>query len=85
MKNTEPGDNYVLHINDVALKQMQSTRFLGIIIDDKLSWQQHIDYLENKLNCQAGILNKIKNYIPKVHHCTRTFITHSLNLTSHIA
>ena len=68
VKNQESDENFILQINDVPLKHVQSTRFLGIIIDDKLSWQHHIDYLVNKLNCQAGILNKIKNYIPKTHH-----------------
>ena len=71
VKNQESDENFILQINegnDIPIKHVQSTRFLGIIIDDKLSWQPHIDYLENKLNCQAGILNKIKNYVPTKHH-----------------
>ena len=61
-------DDYELQINGVPIKHVHSTRFLGVIIDDKLSWHHHVDYLVNKLKCQAGILNRIKDCVPVVHH-----------------
>ena len=67
VEHTE-SDDYDLQINNVPIKQVHSTRFLGVIIDDKLSWNHHIDYLVNKLKCQAGILNRIKDCVPKAHH-----------------
>ncbi len=38
-----------LWINDYKIPQVTSTKFLGVLIDDQLSWQNHIDHLENKL------------------------------------
>ena len=63
-KHTCPDSDYFLHINGEAIKQVTQTRFLGIIIDDKLSWSQHINYLVGKLKCSIGALNRIKNYVP---------------------
>ena len=60
--------NYTLCINEVPIKHVNSTRFLGVIIDEKLSWQDHIDYLAQKLNCQIGVLSRIKDYIPQQFH-----------------
>ena len=58
--------NRTLQIMGVPIKHVKSTRFLGIIIDEKLSWQPHIiDNLTQKLNCQVGILNRIKGFIPQ--------------------
>ena len=57
-----------LNIMGVPIKHVESTRFLGVTIDDKLSWQPHIDNLTQKLNCQVGILNKIRDYIPQKFH-----------------
>ena len=34
-----------LHINGKAIKQVASTKFLGVIIDEDLSWIPHIEHL----------------------------------------
>ena len=69
-RNSEDNDasDHTLHIMDVPIKRVKSTRFLGVIIDDKLSWQPHIEYLTQKLNCQAGALNRIKDNVPQMYH-----------------
>ena len=54
----------LLQIDGVPIKQVTSTRFLGIIIDEKLSWKDHIEYLTNKLKCQVGAINRIKDCVP---------------------
>jgi len=43
------GNNQIVHTN--------CTKYLGIIIDDKLSWYQHITNLEDKLAQSLGILH----------------------------
>jgi hypothetical protein len=35
-------------------------KFLGVFIDDKLSWKTHINYLEGKISSLIGILSKIR-------------------------
>ena len=38
-------------------------RYLGIILDDKLSFQPHIKLLEGKLSRSLGILRKVKPFL----------------------
>ena len=38
-----------LKINDENIKQANSTEFLGIIIDSKLTWKQHIAHIKKQL------------------------------------
>ena len=52
-------------INGHIIKEVTSTKFLGVIIDNKLSWLPHIDMLYKKLKSATGILNKIMKNIPK--------------------
>ena len=40
---------FKLYINGKAIKQVASTKFLGVIIDEDLSWIPHIEYLNKKL------------------------------------
>ena len=45
-------------LNNNILQQVTCTQFLGIIIDDKLKWANHITYIKNKLSKGMGILLK---------------------------
>ena len=60
-------NNYELYLPskpNKPLKQVKETKFLGIIIDEKLSWVPHVDYLCKKLKTCVGIINRIRDNIP---------------------
>ena len=38
-----------LTINNNIIKRENSTKFRGILIDENLTWQSHIHYIENKI------------------------------------
>ena len=61
-------DNFTLTINKTVIKQVTETKFLGVIIDNKLSWSPHIKQLTTKLRSCTGRLYGIKNLIPKHLH-----------------
>ena len=44
--------NIVLGQNKIKL--VREIKFLGVIIDDKLSWKPHTKYLNSKLKCEIG-------------------------------
>ena len=69
----------LLTLNGLVIKRVKETKFLGVIIDENLKWDVHTKYLNSKLKCEIGKLNRIKkNVFQKLH--TRNFITHYLNL-----
>ena len=55
-----------LTINGIKLEQTNQTKFLGITIDNKLTWKPHIDILKRKLSKIIAILYKLKGLINKV-------------------
>ena len=54
-----------LLLNKCQLKKVQSTKFLGVIIDQGLTWEAQIDHLEKKLNSCIVMIKRIKKSIPK--------------------
>ena len=38
----------ILKINDYDIKRSSSIKFLGVLVDEHLSWTDHINILENK-------------------------------------
>ena len=58
-------DDIKINVKDVAIGRVSHTKFLGVQIDDKLNWKQHIDYIRKKLSKSSGILKKARKYLPK--------------------
>ena len=53
-----------LNINRVNIEQVNHIKYLGVILDNKLNWQKHIDYISTKLNRTAGIIFKLRKQVP---------------------
>ena len=49
--------------NATVLKQLSSQKLLGVTIDQKLSFDDHIDKLCNKLCQRIAVLSKIKRFL----------------------
>ena len=47
------------------LDKPDHVKFLGIIIDSKLNWKNHIDYISNKLNSGVYAIRKLKLLLPR--------------------
>ena len=45
-------------------KRVYSTKFLGVFLDDKLSWNHHVDYLCKTISKNIGILYKLQ-FLPQ--------------------
>ena len=54
-----------LEINDNAIKQVSSTTFIGVTIDNKLNWAEHINRVKCKISKGVGIINKAKRFLTR--------------------
>ena len=62
------GSENQLFISHNKIKKTNKARFLGVIIDEDLSWDMHLDHLEQKLNSAIITIKRIKKFIPKEHY-----------------
>ena len=60
--------------------QIKEAKFLGVIIDEKLTWTKHVKTVKSKMSRYIGVLCKIKSYLPL---SSRIQIYHSL-IQSHV-
>ena len=51
-----------IKLNNYKLKRKSHVKYLGITIDEVLSWNKHIDNLSKKLARANGILSKLRHY-----------------------
>ena len=59
--STLPGN---LSLMNAPIDLVESTNFLGLFIDNKLSWKIHTTYLYKLLSRNIGIINKFKLTFP---------------------
>jgi len=80
-QTNDTDDNPELLIGNTPISQVSKTKFLGIIIDDKLTWEPHIASLTKKLASCTGSLNRIKPNLPKDLHKDLYFTLFQSHLT----
>ena len=59
------GEKISLSINNEIISEKPHTKYLGMILDSKLSWTQHIQYVNLKLSKGIGILCKLRHLVTK--------------------
>ena len=63
--STRPlGDLNTIRIDNIVISRVHSTKFLGVIIDDKLTWSDHITTITKTVSRNTGILAKLRVFIP---------------------
>ena len=69
-----------------VLKYKENTRYLGLLLDHKLTWDSHIQELNKKLVKYTGIFSKIRYCLPLTcrHAVYNAFISSRLNYGSEI-
>jgi hypothetical protein len=72
-------DTHITILN-TDIHQVNETSFLGVIIDDKLSFHSHIKKTENKVSSGLYALRSVKHLLPKQH---LKLIYHAL-ISSHL-
>jgi len=64
-KPTLPQNLPNVTIDGAKVERKQVNKFLGILVDENLSWNQHVDYIENKISKNIGILYKTRHILDK--------------------
>ena len=63
-----------IKINEQPIELVKYTKFLGVYIDEELSWKHHIDQVVSKISQMTGIMAKVRHYL-SLKTNSRQFIT----------
>ena len=51
--------------NEIKIRRVKLVKYLGLWIDDNLTWEVQIDHICSKMARSIGIIKRIRNFIPK--------------------
>ena len=63
-KSFPPNYNRGLKIGINTLTFKETTKYLGLLLDSKLTWENHIQELNKKMVKYTGIFSKVRHYLP---------------------
>ena len=52
-----------LTLNDTLVEEKEVTKYLGVMIDNKLNWKFHIEHVRAKLSRGNGMISKVRYYV----------------------
>ena len=64
LHNAKKSQTINIEMNGCTLTRVTETKYVGVIIDEKLSWKPHIDYIARKTRQNNFLLNKVKHIFP---------------------
>ena len=64
-QTSKPKNNIKVILDNVELSRVNKTKFLGVLIDENLTWKDHIDAISKTMSRNIGIINKLKHFVPK--------------------
>ena len=67
-------ENYMVSIDGININRVYVTKFLGVHIDSKLNWNEHISVIKTKVAKNVSIMNRVK-------HCLISSALYSLHCT----
>jgi hypothetical protein len=65
-KNTV-STNTILACNNIIISEVSYIKFLGLIIDDTLSWNLHTNKTMKKFTSVCYMIRAVKPYMPSLH------------------
>ena len=63
MRVTEDPNKTII-INNTPIIRVQQTKFLGMILDEHLTWRPHINLVKNKASKMIGIIRRLRYVLP---------------------
>ena len=63
--NTKFDNLLAIRVGNELIRRTHANKYLGLIVDDTLKWDLHIDYISKKIKKNIGVMKHVKSCIPK--------------------
>ena len=61
--NNKPMPDFKIEIDNKYIEQVDTTKFLGILIDNNLTWKAHTSHITKIVSKYNGIIRKVRPFL----------------------
>ena len=66
MKNKKYVMNNKIQINNTEIMAVEKTKFLGVIINENLTWNDHVMLIKQKIAKSIGVISRVRYCMPRM-------------------
>ena len=56
---------YIISVDGCQIRRVKSVKYLGLIVDDTLTWDKHVDYISTKISKNIGTVKRVRTFLPQ--------------------
>ena len=60
-----PEPSFELFIESTKVKRVESFKFLGVYLDEKITWKNHVEQITSEMSKTVGIISRTKHILRK--------------------
>ena len=57
-------DDISLNFGNDIIERVHKCKYLGVIFDPTLAWDEHVDYISPVVSKRIGVIRRVKSYLP---------------------
>ena len=54
---------YIISVDGCQIRRVKSVKYLGLIVNDTLTWAEHVDYIATKISKNIGIIKWVRTFL----------------------
>ena len=62
-------EHHRVYIDNIVIERVNCNKFLGVLIDSKLSWSDHVSYIRHKMSKNLLVMHRVKWLLNKSALC----------------
>ena len=55
---------YIIQLGDMMIKRVTKVKYLGFVVDENLCWDEHVEYISEKISRNIGIIKHMRSILP---------------------
>ena len=69
-QSTTDADNLVIEISNTPLERVNKFKYLGVLLNNTLSWKDHIEYISNKISSSLSYAERVRFFPSQLVKCS---------------
>ena len=69
-QSTTDADNLVIEISNTRLERVNKFKYLGVLLNNTLSWKDHIEYISNKISSCLFCVERVRFFPSQFVKCS---------------
>ena len=64
LDSTPESTPYIIQVGDMMIKRVTKVKYLGLVVDENLSWDEHFEYISKKISRNIRIIKHMRTILP---------------------